>query len=131
MEDDQGVKSANNERDLDALLAGRKAAVLFHTTWCPFCVTFRPVFNEVMKTARGWATIDVTIDDEDNPLWEKYSIEVVPTVIFFDDGKIILRLDAPLGVGLRETDLRKALRSPEVRRRGERTPAVRRAKATR
>ncbi len=113
------MKYVNNEQDLDTLLTGQKAAVLFHATWCPFCRAFRPVFRDVMADNGDWAPIDATIDDEENSLWERYGIEVVPTVIFFDDGQVIRRLDGRRGVGLKQADLRKALAKPAARARGE------------
>ena len=44
----------------------------------------------------------VYIDDDDNPLWDDYSIESVPAVMFFEQGKVARRLDARLGFGLSE-----------------------------
>jgi hypothetical protein len=44
----------------------------------------------------------VYIDDDDNPLWEDYSIESVPTMLLFERGKATRRLDAKLGFGLSE-----------------------------
>jgi hypothetical protein len=47
-------------------------------------------------------TLRVYIDDYDNPLWEDYSIEAVPTVVLFDKGRVTRRLEARLGSGLTE-----------------------------
>ena len=49
--------------------------------------------------------IHVLLDDYDNPLWDDYEIDAVPTVIFFEKGKISKRLDGRLGVGLSEREL--------------------------
>jgi hypothetical protein len=40
-----------------------------------------------------------------NPLWEKYRIEVVPTVLFFKEKKVSERLDGVLMVGLNEEQI--------------------------
>ena len=46
------------------------------------------------------------VNDDDNPLWDRFSINAVPTMIAFDDrGEIISRRDAKRGVGLNKTDL--------------------------
>jgi thioredoxin-like negative regulator of GroEL len=42
------------------------------------------------------------ISDDDNQLWEVFSIEVVPTIIIFKDGKAVFRRDGILGRGLSE-----------------------------
>jgi thioredoxin-like negative regulator of GroEL len=48
-------------------------------------------------------------DDDDNPLWEEYSIEAVPTVILFEEGKVCRRLDGIFGYGLSENQLEEWL----------------------
>ena len=53
----------------------------------------------------------VNVDDYDNPLWEDYSIEAVPTVILFDEGRVCRRLDGRLGEGLSEKQLSEWLES--------------------
>jgi thioredoxin 1 len=103
------VRDISDIRKLDATLAGRRALVLFHATWCSHCRAFKPVFNESAPALHGHDVFEVVLDDDDNPLWDKYGIEVVPTVIFFDGGKVAQRLDARRGVGLEAADLKRAL----------------------
>jgi hypothetical protein len=45
------------------------------------------------------------ITDDENPMWEKYQVEAVPTLLVFKNGKEISRRDAILGVGLTEEDI--------------------------
>ena len=61
------------------------------------------------KKAPAWEPIEAVIDDEDNPLWDKYSVNIVPTVLFFDQGKVVKRLDGKGGVGLKAADRAKVL----------------------
>lgn len=91
--------------ELAQALAGRTAAVLFHATWCPHCVRFVPVFRRAAGAQAAWRPVEAVLDDEDNPLWTEYAIEVVPTVILFEDGKVVKRLDGVPGQGLDERDL--------------------------
>jgi hypothetical protein len=46
------------------------------------------------------------VDDDDNPLWEEYSLEAVPAVILFENGNVTRRLDCQLGIGLNEKQLK-------------------------
>ena len=94
--------------DLDAALAGRKVVALFHATWCPFCRTFVPVFRRHVGGG-AYEPLEVVLDDEQDPLWTRFNIDVVPTVIFFDDGKLKDRLDGQLGVGIDERTFRRVL----------------------
>src|SRR5436305_1648281 len=100
------MQKVTDEAGLDAALTG-KTVVLFHTTWCPFCRSFLPVFVRQTKKTQG--VIEAVIDDEENPLWDKYSIEIVPTVIFFDGKKPVRRLDGRPMAGLTAGDLEAAL----------------------
>ncbi len=93
---------------LAAAVNGARTAVLFHATWCPYCRSYRPIFERVIGGS-GWAAVEAVVDDEDNPLWEDYALDVVPTVVFFEDGKPVGRLDGKRGVGLTEKQLADAL----------------------
>lgn len=59
-----------------------------------------------MKQAQGKAQScqRVKIDDKAS-LMEKYSVEVVPTVLLFENGVVTKRLDGVAGVGLTEEQL--------------------------
>ncbi len=103
------MKSVSTSDELDHALAGRKVVALFHATWCPYCRAFRPVFQRLAGQDTGYQPLEVVLDDEQNPLWDRYSIEAIPTVLFFEDGKVVRRLDARRGIGLDETMFRSAL----------------------
>jgi hypothetical protein len=47
--------------------------------------------------------------DDKAKLCEKYSIDIVPTVLLFEQGTVTKRLDGELGEGLSEKQLRKML----------------------
>jgi hypothetical protein len=50
------------------------------------------------------------VNDDDNPLWEGFSINSIPTLIAFDENKIVARRDAKMGVGLTKSDLNSILK---------------------
>lgn len=80
--------------------------VCFAADWCPFCVEFLREFRAVDgKTGFPLAMADVT--DLESPLWERFHLEVVPTLIAFRDGNAIWRKDGVHMVGLRAADLRE------------------------
>jgi hypothetical protein len=45
------------------------------------------------------------IDDWENPLWDEYRIDVVPTLVLYEKGKPVDRRDGVLGRGLGEKDI--------------------------
>jgi thioredoxin 1 len=95
--------------DIDSLLfSKKKALVMFYADWCPFCQRFTPIFesaNDNESAIRGYTFYESKINDDDNPLWDRFVISAVPTLLAIDNGKIISRKDAKTGVGLRQSDL--------------------------
>lgn len=79
--------------------------VMFTTSWCPFCRRFKPKFLDAVAKNPDVRSAMVYIDDYDNPLWDEYSVEVVPTLAVFRSGRAVFRRDGVLGAGLREADL--------------------------
>jgi thioredoxin 1 len=105
------MKEIENEDDLMRIFkTAGNIFVLFYASWCPFCRIFLPIFEKYAREKRYDEFLRVRIDDEDNPLWEKYEVVVVPTVILFKGGKAQGRLDGILGAGLTEDQLRSFLR---------------------
>ena len=83
-------------------------AAVFLASWCPFCRRFQPVFETAAKiSGTAWASVDVS--DDDNELWDVFSIDVVPTVVVFKDGKAVWRKDGLLGRGLSENVVKEAI----------------------
>ena len=73
--------------------------VLFAAEWCPFCRRFIPIFNSVLAE-KGISGGSADLSDLENPLWEEFGIEVVPTVMIFKEGELVYRKDGVLGRGL-------------------------------
>jgi len=72
---------------------------LFTAQWCPYCRSFAPTF-ESAELGRDITKAIVDLTDLENPLWETFEIEVVPTILVFNDGSSTIRYDGVLGRGL-------------------------------
>src|SRR4030067_1825914 len=93
----------SDQKTLNVLLQqNRRVLVLFCASWCPLCRSFLSVFDKRIAKYSFDSIIRAYINDDDNPLWEDYSIEAVPTVILFEQAQAVRRLDAELGAGLSE-----------------------------
>jgi thioredoxin 1 len=91
------------EFDSKVLKSDKKTVVLFYATWCPYCSNFKPTFESAkIENANKIGSI---IDEDENPLWDRFNIQAVPTVIAFENGKIIARRDARKNVGLTQSDM--------------------------
>ncbi len=80
-------------------------AVAFLAEWCGFCRRFAPQFAQLVVPSAHFAVADLS--NEENPLWERFGVEAVPTVLVFRDGALVLRADGRLGEGLDRTDLER------------------------
>ena len=76
---------------------------VFYAQWCPFCISFLPEFEQVKSERFQIAEVDIS--DENNPLWEQYKIDVVPSLIAFNQGKETDRRNGRRGVGLSSRDI--------------------------
>jgi len=91
------------EFDSKVLTDNKKTVVLFYATWCPYCSNFKPTFESAkIESANKVGSI---IDEDENPLWDRFNIQAVPTMIVFQNGKIISRRDAKKHVGLTKSDM--------------------------
>lgn len=94
--------------DREILGASEATVVAFWAEWCPFCRRFREHFERAASVRRGRFAI-VRLDDEDNPLWERYAVSVVPSIAMFRGGVIAARRDGVLGRGITPGELERFL----------------------
>lgn len=97
------MNEIKRKEDLDRELGGGEKFLLFYSAWCPFCLSFAPAFEKLAAGGEG-AFAKVSTDDLPE-LEDAFSVEVVPTVLFFRGGKLAKRLDGKLGRGLSAADL--------------------------
>lgn len=96
------------EFDSKILSCDKKTLVLFYADWCPYCAKFKPAFEEIdSKNIQKKAAL---VNEDENPLWDKFKIRSIPTMIVFCKGEAITRRDAKMGVGLTRSDMESILR---------------------
>ncbi len=98
---DQGMLVKNASALEEAIRGKERVIALIYATWCPYCVSFLPVYR---KYAQG-RDCYLLIEDDRWVIADKYDVEVVPTALYFENGKVVERLDGVLGVGLNEKQL--------------------------
>lgn len=91
------------EFDTKVLSSNKKTLVLFYASWCPYCANFKPTFESSKTDPMN--KIGALVDEDENPLWDRFNIQAVPTMIAFENGKIIARRDAKKHVGLTKSDM--------------------------
>src|SRR4030067_68927 len=91
----------------DTVKNKKKVYVLFYASWCPFSQRLVPIFEKYAKKPTK-DCLSVKTDDKAK-LCEKYSVDIVPTVLLFESGAVTKRLDGEPGAGLSEKQLKKLL----------------------
>ncbi len=102
-----------NSDELDSATSGANSLILFYADWCHYCKSFIPIFESSIKNLGDNKIIigGVKLNEDENPLWDKYSINAVPTLIAFSKNTIRDRRDAKMGVGLTKRDMDAILSS--------------------
>jgi thioredoxin 1 len=97
-----------DEKNINEFIKGENSIILFYADWCPFCRKFKPIFD-TYAAKNQVRMASAKINEEENPLWDRFGIEVIPTIISFNEGKITGRVDGKAGRGLEEDDLKRLI----------------------
>lgn len=104
----------NGPEEFDAAVASRdKLMVLLYASWCPFSRAFLSEY--LSHAAAGDPCYARIVVDDGDPLVERYGIDVYPTVLFFEKGKLVRRLDGAFHRGLTRGQLQDFARRCDVR----------------
>ena len=79
------VNAGNFESEV--LKSATPVLVDFWATWCGPCQMLAPTVSAVAEKLDGKVKVCKVDIDENIPLAEKYGIEVIPTLIAFENGK--------------------------------------------
>ena len=96
---------------IDAVLfKTKRVLMMFYAEWCPFCQKFKPMFESLPcfthpEFNAKYRAYGATLNDDENPLWDRFSINSVPTLVAFEEGRVVSRRDARMGIGLTKSDL--------------------------
>ncbi len=89
-----------NSQNFDqAILSSEKCMIDFYATWCGPCKAMNPVLESV-KTDLGGEKIYKVDVDKNRDLVEKFGIRSVPTFLFFENGKEVIRKSGVIPKGL-------------------------------
>lgn len=75
--DEKGLEEIENSQGV--------ILVDFYATWCPPCKKLAPVLDE-LASSRKYNIVSINVDENINAA-TKYSVDTIPTLIVFKDGK--------------------------------------------
>lgn len=101
--------SVDNLRDLEQALKEKDRVIaMVYASWCPFCRRVLPVFE---KQAREEQRQLLLVADDEEHVADLYGIDVFPTLILFDKGMVVKRLDGKPGIGLNDKQIADFIQS--------------------
>jgi len=85
------------DQTIDKILTSTDKPVLidFWAEWCGPCHMIAPILEEVAEEMEGKVLVTKLNVDENRMSAEKYGIRSIPTLLFFQNGKIV---DGQIGV---------------------------------
>jgi thiol-disulfide isomerase/thioredoxin len=99
----------DNLRDLEQVLKEKdKVIAMVYASWCPFCRRVLPVFEKQASEAER--NLLLVADDEEH-VADLYGIDVFPTLILFEKGQVVKRLDGKPGIGLNDKQIADFIQS--------------------
>ena len=84
------IVNVNNFEE-EVLKAQGKVLVDFWATWCGPCRMLAPTVSQIAEKYAGKVKVCKCDIDENIPLAEKYGIEVIPTLVVFENGTEVTR----------------------------------------
>ncbi|NLA41758.1 MAG: thioredoxin family protein [Smithella sp.] len=107
--DNESCAAVDNLHDLrQALGASDRVIALVYATWCPFCRQALPEFEKLARKEKR--RLLLAADDEELAA-DAYNIDIFPTLILFEKGRIVKRLDGSPGVGLSKKQIGDFIKS--------------------
>lgn len=84
-----------NDSNFSQVLSTPKAAVDFWSPTCPYCMTYKPVFEEVAATTGDVLMATANVNDAPASAGQ-YGIGAIPATIFFVNGKEVGRVEGSM-----------------------------------
>jgi hypothetical protein len=83
-----------------------RIAVCFGASWCPWTRRFVRRFG-ALPTSENTRVSIADLTDTNSPLWDSFRIRVTPSIVCFEDGEPVLRIDGRRLLGIRGRDLHR------------------------
>lgn len=82
--------------EFNELIKGKKVVIDFFANWCGPCKMLAPIFEEVSNEFSDIKFAKVDIDEvEDLP--KMFGIMSIPTLLIFEEGKLVKKISGYLG----------------------------------
>ena len=85
-----------NSKELKNMIDSKETFLVdFWAPWCPHCRKINPAYNLLADEQEGRLPVVKLDMDEDDSLWEALSVELIPTIRLYENGKPVRSVVAP------------------------------------
>lgn len=91
-----GQAQVLTDATLDKALSAPRAVIYFGSPSCPYCVAYKPVFEEVAREQAGRILMASLDANEASASASKYKVEGIPATIFLVNGQEVGRVEGQL-----------------------------------
>ena len=97
--------------EMEIKRGSRPTVVMFYAIWCGKCAMMKPVAEDVAEKNKGRIRFCEVEIDESPALAAKYGADIVPTFVFFKNGKVIKTMKGILSQSVFEQRLQEIFRN--------------------
>ena len=77
---------ANNEKEFQEAIKGRKVLVDFFAVWCGPCSRMSPIIEKLSEELSDVVFVKVDVDEVPE-VAAQFNVMSIPTLVYFEDGK--------------------------------------------
>ena len=92
------IKELNNKELKELVKENKKVLVDCYAVWCGPCKMLSPIIDQLASEVESTNFYKINVD-EDDEISDEYNISSIPTLLYFEDGKLKEQL-----VGLKTKD---------------------------
>ena len=86
------IQLTNQNFDAEVLQAALPVIVDFYADWCGPCKMIGPALEEIAQEQAGWVKIAKVNVDEQSELAQRYNVQSLPTLLYFQNGEVVNQL---------------------------------------